>query len=123
MFAQTIKLHVNHLGGTYSYNRAKNLWTFSLPKNNVTFSFTRDEIQEITEDQFLQKLNDLGVDISTVIRLENKNRKSPPTKYTTKGRGRPRKNPVLVQKNENNVQEVDYSDIEIKISEDCSILT
>lgn len=119
MFAQTMKLHINNLFGSSSYNRAKKTWTFSVPKYNVILSFTKEEIENITEDQFLQKLSDLGVDISNTIRLENNNRKSPPTKYTNKGRGRPRKNNRVVCNTKPTNENIDNE----KIPEDCIIIS
>lgn len=87
-----MKLHVIHLGGTCEYNRGRNSrgWTIRFP-GGYTAKYTNDQVNNISEREFLDTLRDNGVDISGAIILEDKKRNSPPSKYTTRGRGRPRK--------------------------------
>lgn len=96
MFANTLRLHVVHNGGTVDVKMRRQYTTYRVTLNGVTRDFGVSAIRNMTEENFLQILqNVFNVNTENLPHLEmGGKRKSPPPLgfYGLRKRGRPRKN-------------------------------
>lgn len=99
MFGNTLRLHVVHNGGEVVATRARHKSNWRVSLNGIEKVFSSREVASMSEEQFLGILRDeFGVIVDDLPRLEKGGtRTSPPplSYYGIRGRGRPRKNPVI----------------------------